>query len=116
MRFVDEKRDAIRLLTGLENGGLAPADATILGEDLDPVYVYVIVSFLRAVYPAADPAASSVLERVVRLTASSPAVVQKHREGGRDPVTAWVESEHPYAEYRGRGIELLELVADKLDS
>jgi hypothetical protein len=116
MSPIDEKQEAERLLAGLENGGLSAADAVIIAEDLDPVLVYVIVSFLRAVYPASDPAASSVLERVVKLTSGSPAVIKKYREGGQDPISAWFESEHPYADLRGRGREMIELIVDKLES
>ena len=114
--MIDEKQEAMRLLAGLENGSLPPDDARILAEDLDPVFIYVIVSYLRAVYPASDPAANSVLDRVVQLTTSGPIVLNKHREGEKDPVTVWVESDHPYDQYRGRGADLLELIAEKLDS
>jgi len=111
------QRDAaIRLLDGLENGRMSAADAVIVAVDLDPVLVYTIVSFLRAVYPATDPAATAVLERVVRLTSASPAILRLHREGGQDPVSHWFESEHAYAAFRGRGAEMLALLVDKLDS
>jgi len=112
---MDEKRDALRLLDGLENGGMSTADAVALGEDLDPVLTYAIVSFLRAVYPAGNPAATAVLKRVVDLI-SSPAIVRQHERGRQDPVAQWLESEHEYRDFRGRGPALVDLVADKLDS
>jgi hypothetical protein len=111
----DERKDALRLLAGLENGGLSATDARLLAEELDPVLVYVIVTFLRAVYPASDPAATSVLERVVRMTTKSPGLIRRHKEGERDPVSRWFESEYDYRDYKGRGPELVSLVADKLD-
>jgi hypothetical protein len=112
---MDTKRDALRLLDGLENGGLSTADAVALAEDLDPVLTYVIVSFLRAVYPAGNPAATAVLKRVIDLIAS-PAIVRAHEQGRNDPVAQWFESEYSYRDYRDRGPELVDLVADKLDS
>ena len=112
----DEKREAQRLLAGLENGSMSATEAAILAEDLDPVFVYVIVTFLRKVYPASDPAATPVLERVVAMTASSPLVVGKHREGGQDPVSHWFESEYSWADFHDRGPELVDLIADKLES
>jgi hypothetical protein len=78
--------------------------------------VYVIFSFLRAVHPASDPAASAILERVVRLTTSSAEAVRKNREGGQDPVSRWFETEHEYRSYRGRGQDLLALIVNKLES
>lgn len=113
---MDERQSAERLLAGLENGGLSTADAVIMAEDLDPVLIYVIVSFLRAVYPASDPAAGSVLQRVVGLTSGSAVLVRSYKEGGADPVARWFEAEHSYTEFRGRGRELIELIVDKLDS
>jgi hypothetical protein len=116
MSGVDERRKALRLLVGLEDGGLSAADAAVLAEDLDPVLVYVIVRYLRKVYPASDPAAGSVLQRVVEMTSSSPVVVGKHRRGEQDPISRWFESEHDYHDFRGRGADLIDRIVDKLES
>jgi hypothetical protein len=113
---IADKAAAQRLLAGIENGTLSTADAVMVAEGLDPVLFYAIVSFLRANYPASDPAATSVLERVVRLTRGSAVLVRHHRDGGADPVSRWFESEHGYAAFRKRGNEMIALVADKLDS
>ena len=111
-----DTNQALRLLRGLEEGGLANAEARILAQDLDPVLVHVILRFLRAVYPASDPAASAVLQRVVALTSSDPAIVNKAREGERDPVSQWFAGDYSYSEFRGRGEELIDLIVDKLES
>jgi len=111
-----DSNQAARLLHGLENGGMAAGEVRVLAQDLDPVLVHVILRYLRAVYPASDPAASAVLERVVRLTSGDPAIVRKAREGERDPVSRWFESEHAFAEFRGRGQDLIDLIVDKLET
>jgi len=111
-----DSKQASRLLRGLEEGGLATAEARILAQDLDPVLVHVILRYLRAVYPASDPAASAVLERVVRLTSTDPAIVRKAKEGERDPVAEWFAGDYSYKEFRGRGEELIGLIVDKLES
>jgi hypothetical protein len=80
------------------------------------VIVYFVVRFLRETYPASSPAASAVLERVVQLTSAYPGIVGKSREGEQDPVSRWFASEYNFADFRGRGEELLELVVDKLES
>jgi len=116
MDAIDEKREALRLLDGLENGGMPANEAAILAEDLDPVLVFVIVNYLREIHPASDPAAGPVLERVVGMTSVSPAVILRHKEGEEDPVSRWFESEYSYADFRGRGNELVELIVDKIDS
>ena len=83
---------ALRLLRGLEDGGMAASEAAIAAEDLDPVLVYIIVGFLRAVHPASSPTAHAVLERVVNLTGAYPAIVEKSQEGEEDPVSQWFAS------------------------
>ena len=110
------KDDALRLLQGLENGTSTTADARALAEDLDPVLVHIILRYLRENYPASNPAASAVLDRVVALTSLSPGLVAKIKEGEKDPVSVWFSSEYSFAEFRGLGSELLELIVDKLES
>lgn len=116
MTATGEKRDALRLLEGIESGGLPTMSAATLAEQLDHVLVYAIVTYLRAIHPASDPAAIPVLERVVQLLSASPALVRKHREGEQDPVSRWFESEYSYRDFRGRGAELIGLLVDKIES
>lgn len=110
-----EKQDASRLLQGLENGDLDATGAAAIAERLDPVLVHAIVSYLRAIHPASDPAATAVLERVVRLTSASPTLIRKHKEGAEDPVSRWFESEYTYREFRGRGAEMIDTLVDKIE-
>jgi hypothetical protein len=116
MDAFEERREALRLLAGLENGGMSASDAAAIAQDLDPVLVHVIVRFLRESYPASDPAATSVLDRVVQLNAAYRGLVAHCKEGERDPVTQWFENEHSYRDFRGRGAELVERIVDKLES
>jgi hypothetical protein len=106
---------AARLLQGLESGaGLDQAQA--LAAELDPVLLYVVVRFLRETHPADDPAASAVLERVMKLMRAEPRLVQRFKAGERDPVASWFASGYTFREFRGRGPELLALIAAKLES
>ena len=116
MDTTTDKREAGRLLAGLENGGLPAADAVVLAESLDPVLVYLIVRFLRETYPASDPAASSVLERVVELTSDHATIIKKCRDGEQDSVSEWFADEHEFGSFRGRGPEFIDLIVDKLES
>jgi len=116
MNAMNERQDAVRLLEGIENGSLSTGDAARLAERIDPVLLYAVVSFLRAVHPASDPAAQAVLDRVVRLTSESPAVIRRHGEGETDPISRWFESEYDFKSFRGRGIDLLDLLIDKIES
>ncbi len=110
-----DKAAATRLLRGLENGGMQAADLRQIAEDLDPVLVHFVFRFLREVYPASNPAASAVLERLLALT-SSPAILARNKAGEEDSVTTWFASEYSFADFRGRGAELIELIVDKLES
>ncbi len=116
MSTTTDKREALRLLTGLENGGMTTDDALVLAETLDPVLVYLTVRYLRESYPASDPAASSVLERVVALTSKHAAFIKKFRDGEQDSVSQWFESEHSFGSFRGRNLEFIDVIVDKLES
>lgn len=116
MNGTTNKNDAVKLLRGLEDGKMTPPEAAQLAQELDPVLVHVILRYLREVYPASNPAASGVLDRVVALTASWPQVVAKAKEGEQDPVSQWFASEYTFGDFRGRGSELLELIVDKLET
>ena len=107
---------ARRLLRALEDGDAPVSEAQTLAQDLDPVLVYVIVRYLRESYPASDPAASAVLERVVALTSAWPGLVRVSKEGEDDPISKWFASEYNFPDFRGRGAELIDLIVDKLDS
>lgn len=111
-----DKSKAMRLLHGLEMGGLDVFQGRMLAEELDPVLVNLIVRYLREAYPASDPAASPVLERVVALTDAYPGLVARARQGEQDSVTTWFTSERSFKEFRGRGEVMLDLVIDKLES
>jgi hypothetical protein len=111
-----EQQEAERLLAGLESGSMDTGTAQTIAEDLDPVMIYVIVSFLRATYPASDPAATPVLERVVAMTSKDQAIIRNCKLGEQDPISRWFQSEYSFKEFRGRGPELIALITDKLES
>ncbi len=111
-----EQQEAERLLAGLESGMMETGTAQAIAEDLDPVMIYVIVNFLRATYPASDPAAHAVLERVVAMTSKDPTIIRNCKTGEQDPIAQWFSSEYSFREFRGRGPELIALIADKLES
>ena len=111
-----DKNEALQLLQGLEGGDMSTAQAQILAVDLDPVLVYFIVRFLRETYPASDPAATPVLERVVQLTSAYPRIVEKSKEGELDPVSQWFAGDYTFGDFTGRGRELVGMIVDKLNT
>lgn len=117
MESSDQEADALRLLAAVEGGGVSRSDMANLAESLDPVLTYLLVSFLRAVYPLSDPAASPVLKRVVELSAGNPELISRYNAGRDDPVSRWFESEYDYRTFRcpGGGSDLVRLIIDKLE-
>jgi hypothetical protein len=95
---------------------MSAADAMYIAEVLDPVLVHLIVKFLRENYPASDPAANAVLERVVALTAAYPGLVSKCRQGEQDSISTWFEQEHGFAGFKGSGGGMIDLIVEKLES
>ena len=112
----DERGRAVRLLQAMERGGTSAMDAAVLAESIDPVLFYAVVSFLRAVHRASDPAAGGILERVVKLTSASPALIRRYREGDQDAIARWFESEYAYTDFRGRGDDFAEFVCGRPDA
>jgi hypothetical protein len=108
--------EALRLLDGLEAGSAKPLALSPLVDRIDPVLVWAVIGYLRASYPASDPAASAVLERVVALMRADAAVVAAVRDGEADPIARWFLDEHGFGAWRGRGPEMIVLIADKIES
>ena len=108
--------EAQRLLAVLESGTSKPLDASRLVERIDPVLVWAVIGYLRASYPASDPAASAVLERVVALTRADAGVLAAVRAGEADPVSRWFLDEYGFSAWRGKGPEMIERIAEKLES
>jgi len=112
---MDEKSAALRLLDGLENGTLGVEDAALLAAEIDPVYFYVGVRFLRACHPASDPVATAVLGRVVALTSKGASLVERFKQGEQDAISRWFEQNHDYRDYRGRSRDLVDTLAEKVE-
>jgi hypothetical protein len=108
--------EAQRLLAGLEAGTLGTVDAGQLVARIDPVLAWAVIGYLRASYPASDPAASAVLERVVALTRTDPEIVAAVRAGESDPVARWFLDVHGFGAWRGRGRDMIEAIVEKLES
>jgi len=111
-----DRTQTLRLLNGLENGGLDAFEGRLIAEELDPVLVHAIVRYMREAYPATDPVARPALERVVELTKIYPGIVARAREGEDDPITGWFMSERSFREFRGRSTVMIDLLIDKLES
>jgi hypothetical protein len=116
MNTSTDKNLALQFLRGLDQGGIDTDKARNLAEELDPVLLYMIVRYLRETYPASDPVASPVLDRVVQLSSAYPSMVAKSKEGEEDPVSEWFSSEYSFRDFRGRGDEMVALIVDKLET
>jgi hypothetical protein len=114
MTRAGDTQRAARLLECLESGA-GMLEAQDLARDLDPVLFYAVIKFLRETHPASHPAASAVLERVMKLMRADPRLVAKFKTGESDPVAKWFASSHAFRSYGGRGREVIELFAGKLD-
>jgi hypothetical protein len=113
MSFANEKREALHLLEGIENGSLSTQEASSLIDDADPALVYFIFTWLRKRYGGGHPAADGVLGRLVDLTSRS-SVKAKLSEGKADSIVAWFKEEYSYRDFDGTGF--IDIVVDKLES
>ncbi len=113
MAFEQERREALHLLRGVENGTLRAADAAhVIGES-DPALVYLILTWIRSRYGGDHPAAEGVLGRLVELSTRHASVKAKMREGKADPIVAWFEDEYSYRDLQAE--DFIALIVEKLE-
>lgn len=115
MSFEQEKREGVRLLNGLENGTLTPADSFNIADKRDPLLVYFILRFLRDKYPASNAASQGVLERIVALTGTYPDLVKKTKGAESDPVREWFDDTYNIREFFTKSDEFVEMIVEKIE-
>ncbi len=113
MAFREEKRAATRLLAALEDGILSTEDTRPLAEEADPVLLYLVLSWLRARYPATHPASDGVLGRIVALMQQSPVATRNARLGEKDSFVTGFEEAYTYRELDRD--TFVDVVVDKLE-
>ena len=114
MAFDFEKRQALRLLSGLEEGTLKPFELAEAIQAADPALVCLVFGWLRAWYPSSHPASDGVLGRLTEVCTRYPAAARRAKEGERDSIVEWFLDEHSYRDLRGAAF--IDVVVDKLES
>jgi len=112
MAFEMEQREARRLLDGVEQGSLTAADAAILIERSDPVWVYLAFTWLRTRY-AKHAAAEGVIGRIVEICQRYPIVPRMMKSGQADSLVEWFEDTYSYRELDAD--EFVRIVVEKLE-
>ena len=64
MAFEQQKRNARRILEGLEDARLSTSETFHLVEEADPTLVFFLFAWLRAHYPSSHSASDGVLGRL----------------------------------------------------
>lgn len=113
MSFEHEKRQALRMLEGIENGTMTASESHGLLRDADPTLVYFIFTWLRAYYHAGHPAAEGVLGRVVEICSRYPDVTRAIKVGEDDSIVAWFEDEYDYRDFQAAAF--VDLIVEKLE-
>lgn len=110
-----EKRDALRLLQGLENGTMSGADAFAITETTDPVIIFFVFRFLREKYPPGSADSSGVMGRLLELSSTYPEVVRKAKEGEQDVICEWFNETYDLREFFVEEENLFDLLVEKLN-
>lgn len=114
MEFEHEKRQARRILSGIEDGTLRTGEIRSLVDAADPALVYFIFTWIRSRYPAHHPAFDGVIGRVAELCNTYPSVARKIKEGESDSIVEWFEDAYAYRDFKAT--EFIALIVDKLES
>ena len=115
MSFESEKRDSLRLLTGLESGSMSTADAYNLAEKRDPVLVHLVLRYLREKYPASEPSSAGITSRLVALTSTYDSIVKMAKKGEKDSITDWFDDTYSMGEFYDKPEQLIDLIVEKIE-
>ncbi|MCX6104359.1 MAG: hypothetical protein NTY08_00825 [Proteobacteria bacterium] len=115
MSFEHEKRESLRLLSGLENGNLTAADAYNLAEKRDPVMIHLVMRYLREKYPSTQAAAEGVSRRLIELTSTYDKVVSMSKKGEKDSITEWFTESHSMGEFYDAPEQFIDLIVEKIE-
>lgn len=113
MAFEYEKRQAMRMLQGIENGSMKAWQSRDLLEDADPTLVYFVFTWLRAHYPPSHSAAEGVLGRLAEICTRHPTIPRRVKAGAADPLVDWFEGAYSYRDFDRRAF--IDLVVEKLE-
>ncbi len=113
MAFEIEQREARRLLDAIELGSMSTADTARLIERADPVWIYLMFTWLRTRY-AKHAAAGGVIGRIVEICRRYPVAARMMKEGQRDSLVEWFESTYEYRDLDADAF--VQIVVEKLES
>lgn len=112
MSFQHEKQTALRMLEGIEQGTMTPAESYTLLDEADPTLVYFVFKWLRKRYKD-HPAADGVLGRVKEICNTYRAITRKAKSGEDDPVVEWFEGTYDYKDLAAA--EFIDVIVEKLE-
>ena len=113
MAFEHEKRQAMYMLQGIEEGSMSASASYGLLRDADPTLVYFMFTWLRAYYHAGHPASEGVMGRIVNICSDHPAILKQIKQGQADSLVAWFEDAYTYKEFQSRAF--IEFIVKKLE-
>lgn len=111
-----EKKESLRLLSGLESGSLTTSDAFAIAEKRDPLIIYFVLRYLREKYPPSIPASAGVVGRVLELTKTYDSLVKKSKQGENDSLKQWFDETYDLKSYFSQPEKLIETLIDKIES
>ena len=109
------KSEALRLLTGLENGNLELTEAYRISENLDPVLIYFIVRYLRESYGPSNPHSKGVTDRMLELSSTYPKFVAATKKGEADILREWFDDSYSIRDFWNKQDEFIGMIVDKLE-
>ena len=113
MAFEQEKRNARRILEGIEDAKLDAFATWDLLSAADPTLVYFLFAWIRAHYPSSHSASDGVLGRLGALLTQYPEAARMAKKGQGDSIVSWFEDAYSYRDLPAGAF--IELIVDKLE-
>ena len=113
--FQAEIDESLRLLKGIEEGGMSAADAFNIADKRDEVIIYFVIRYLREKYPPSNPQSSGVTERLVEVTGTYDSIVAKSKKAQSDPVVEWFFDTYNLSDYFNDANGLFSMLVEKVE-
>jgi hypothetical protein len=109
------KREALRLLNGIEQGTLSSADAFNVADKQDPLLVYFVIRYLREKYPAGQPTSQGVTQRLIELTSTYESITKNMKKAEKDSLREWFDDTYNMREFFGKPDEFVDMIVEKIE-
>ena len=108
------KREVLRFLLAIEEGGLPLDDCYQMLEKMDPLLAHFLLRYLREKFPAKG-SATGAADRLLQLLQHHPDAAKLAAPPRDEPMIEWFDDTHSMGEFFGEPRQFVDTIVDKLE-